>query len=166
MSLWRRTANTTMGAANTLVSARRSICDPGSSSALVRSLLFREGQRATTTTTTTTTRGKRFGPPGALGSQSDERREHEDDLFEDWAFDEAELSERPQARERRSVPAEVRCFDTAKICAQSGKGGDGQVSFRREKYVPRGGPDGGNGGRGGHVWVVATKGLNSLSSFR
>ena len=67
--------------------------------------------------------------------------------------------------ERRSASAEVRCFDT-KICAQSGKGGDGQVSFRREKYVPRGGPDGGNGGRGGHVWVVATKGLNSLSSFR
>jgi GTP-binding protein len=70
------------------------------------------------------------------------------------------------AGQRHSVPVEVRCFDTAKICVRSGKGGDGSVSFRREKYVPRGGPDGGNGGRGGHVWVVAEKGLNSLSSFR
>ena len=87
--------------------------------------------------------------------------------FEDeevYDFGAAESKEKE--RERRNVPAEVRCFDTAKICAQSGQGGDGIVSFRREKYVPRGGPDGGNGGRGGHVWVVATKGLNSLNTFR
>ena len=42
-------------------------------------------------------------------------------------------------------------IDTAVITARAGKGGDGSVSFRREKYVPAGGPDGGDGGRGGHI---------------
>ena len=56
--------------------------------------------------------------------------------------------------------------DRAKITVISGKGGDGHVSFRREKYVPDGGPDGGDGGNGGSVIFVIDKGLNTLTDFR
>lgn len=56
--------------------------------------------------------------------------------------------------------------DTAKVLIQAGKGGDGVVSFRHEIYVDKGGPDGGNGGRGGDVIFVATEGLNTLIDFR
>ncbi|HUT99529.1 MAG TPA: GTPase ObgE [bacterium] len=56
--------------------------------------------------------------------------------------------------------------DRAKIYVCSGSGGDGVVSFRREKYVPRGGPDGGDGGRGGSVYIAGTYGLNTLVCFR
>lgn len=56
--------------------------------------------------------------------------------------------------------------DKAKIYIRSGKGGDGHVSFRREKYVPNGGPDGGDGGNGGDVIFEVDAGLNTLSSFR
>ena len=56
--------------------------------------------------------------------------------------------------------------DRARIQVQAGRGGDGALSFRREKYVPRGGPDGGDGGRGGDIVVVADAALRDLSRFR
>ena len=56
--------------------------------------------------------------------------------------------------------------DRAKIYVRSGKGGDGHVSFRREKYVPNGGPDGGDGGDGGSVILVVDEGMNTLSDYR
>ena len=56
--------------------------------------------------------------------------------------------------------------DNAKIFIKSGKGGDGHVSFRRELYVPSGGPDGGDGGRGGDIIFQVDKGKNTLSDFR
>ncbi len=57
-------------------------------------------------------------------------------------------------------------FDEARIYVQAGNGGNGAVSFRREKYVPRGGPDGGHGGKGGDVVVVIDSRLNTLLPFR
>lgn len=56
--------------------------------------------------------------------------------------------------------------DEAEISVQAGNGGNGALSFRREKYIPRGGPDGGDGGRGGSVSLLAVEGLNTLADFR
>ena len=56
-------------------------------------------------------------------------------------------------------------FDEAKIRVKAGQGGNGCVAFRREKYVPRGGPSGGNGGKGGDVFIRAVRHKNTLLSF-
>ncbi len=56
--------------------------------------------------------------------------------------------------------------DRAKITIISGKGGDGHVSFRREKYVPNGGPDGGDGGDGGSIIFEIDEGVNTLADYR
>ncbi len=57
-------------------------------------------------------------------------------------------------------------YDRSRIYVAAGRGGSGSVSFRREKHVPRGGPDGGDGGRGGDVWLIADEGLRDLSRLR
>src|SRR5438270_807463 len=57
-------------------------------------------------------------------------------------------------------------IDQARIFVEAGDGGNGIASFRREKFVPRGGPDGGDGGRGGDVIIRGDRNLNSLSHFR
>ena len=56
--------------------------------------------------------------------------------------------------------------DRARLRVKAGRGGDGALSFRREKHVPKGGPDGGDGGPGGDVTVVADADLRDLSSFQ
>ena len=60
----------------------------------------------------------------------------------------------------------MRFADYAKIYVTAGKGGDGSAHFRREKYVPKGGPDGGDGGKGGDVVLVGRHQLNTLLDFR
>lgn len=57
-------------------------------------------------------------------------------------------------------------FDHTKIFVQAGNGGNGSIHFRRERYVPRGGPDGGDGGRGGSVYMQATSNMNTLIDYR
>jgi GTP-binding protein len=60
----------------------------------------------------------------------------------------------------------MKFFDEALISVSAGNGGNGAVSFRREKYIPRGGPDGGDGGRGGSIRMLADRNLNTLIDFR
>ncbi len=60
----------------------------------------------------------------------------------------------------------MKFIDEARIEVHAGKGGDGVASFRREKFVPRGGPDGGDGGRGGSIFAVADRNINTLIDYR
>ena len=60
----------------------------------------------------------------------------------------------------------MKFLDEAKIYTRSGHGGPGAVSFRREAHVPFGGPDGGDGGRGGNIVALAVHGLNTLIDYR
>jgi GTP-binding protein len=60
----------------------------------------------------------------------------------------------------------MKFLDQCKIYLRSGNGGGGCVSFRREKFIPNGGPDGGDGGKGGDVWIEAVEGLNTLIDYR
>ena len=76
-----------------------------------------------------------------------------------------EDSEKGPVKEK-GVPAVMRCFDRAKIFVKAGDGGNGVVAFRREKYVPLGGPSGGDGGGGGNVYIEVDGSMNSLLPFR
>src|SRR5579863_3072593 len=60
----------------------------------------------------------------------------------------------------------MKFLDQCKIIIRSGDGGAGCVSFRREKFIEYGGPDGGDGGKGGDVWIEAADGLNTLIDYR
>ena len=67
---------------------------------------------------------------------------------------------------RKVTVNQIMFADRAKVFLKSGKGGDGHVSFRRELYVPAGGPDGGDGGKGGDIIFEIDDGLNTLVDFR
>jgi len=60
----------------------------------------------------------------------------------------------------------MKFVDEASITVVAGKGGSGSASFRREKFIPKGGPDGGDGGAGGSIWLIGDSGLNTLADFR
>lgn len=78
----------------------------------------------------------------------------------------SETEEEEVKEKEKGLPAVMRCFDRAKVYVKAGDGGNGVVAFRREKFVPLGGPSGGDGGRGGNVYVEADASMNSLLPFR
>ncbi|CEL99198.1 unnamed protein product [Vitrella brassicaformis CCMP3155] len=80
--------------------------------------------------------------------------------------EEGTLQSHPDSRRGLKNDPEWQFFDTAKINVKAGDGGNGCCSFRREKYVPLGGPDGGTGGRGGSVVLEADPNINTLYRFR
>src|SRR5687768_4191654 len=61
---------------------------------------------------------------------------------------------------------QMKFIDEARIEVVAGDGGNGSASFRREKFIPEGGPDGGDGGRGGSIFVVADRNINTLIDYR
>ncbi len=73
---------------------------------------------------------------------------------------------RPSRRRQDSKDATMKFLDRVKVYVRSGDGGAGAVSFRREKFIEFGGPDGGDGGRGGDVFIEAVQGLNTLIDYR
>src|SRR5512133_403988 len=78
-----------------------------------------------------------------------------------------DIEVRPVATGRAFCPQEETMFiDSARIQVKAGDGGDGLVSFHTAKYVPNGGPDGGDGGKGGSIIFEATTGLTTLQDFR
>ncbi|KAK7303139.1 hypothetical protein RJT34_14040 [Clitoria ternatea] len=91
--------------------------------------------------------------------------EYDEDEVEEEEEEEFLDSPNGEVKEK-GVPAVMRCFDRAKIYVKAGDGGNGVVAFRREKYVPMGGPSGGDGGRGGNVYVEVDRSMNSLLPFR
>ncbi len=68
--------------------------------------------------------------------------------------------------EAATRPENMKYIDEAMIQVMAGKGGDGAASFRREKYIPRGGPSGGDGGRGGSIFAIADRNINTLVDYR
>ncbi|CAN6469332.1 unnamed protein product [Victoria cruziana] len=106
---------------------------------------------------------------GEIGEVDDEDDEEEDDdfgVYLDYGEKGDDSPGEGTEEKEKGVPAVMRCFDRAKIYVKAGDGGNGVVAFRREKYVPFGGPAGGDGGRGGNVYLEVDGSMNSLLPFR
>src|SRR5512139_4180697 len=98
--------------------------------------------------------GRTPSPPGAHAPRVGDR------------LDRQPPRRRHRALRRAAQEFAVKFVDEAWIEVVAGDGGNGAVSFRREKYVPRGGPDGGDGGRGGSIVLVADRNINTLIDYR